>query len=239
MGQISRSLFFFVILFLANVIQAITGFAGTLLAMPFSIRLLGAEEAKTLLNFFTMLACLGVAVQGRRHIRWGELGKILLGMSLGMAAGIWAYRAFPLGILLKGYGLLIIAVTVRNMVRPGGARMPAPVMWLVLFLAGVIHGMFVSGGALLVIYAAVKLPDKDEFRATVASVWVALNGFLAFSYGWEGSYTPQTLWTLALGLVPLALALWTGARLYSKVDQIRFTKLNNILLLLSGASALF
>ena len=38
--------------------------------------------------------------------------------------------------------------------------------------------MFVSGGALLVIYATQVLKEKEEFRATVAPVWVVLNFFL-------------------------------------------------------------
>lgn len=41
----------------------------------------------------------------------------------------------------------------------------------------IIHGMFVSGGALLVIYATQVLKEKEEFRATVAPVWVVLNFF--------------------------------------------------------------
>ena len=40
----------FLALLFANGIQAITGFAGTLLAMPPCIRLIGADDAKTVLN---------------------------------------------------------------------------------------------------------------------------------------------------------------------------------------------
>ena len=54
---------FQIVLFLSNTIQTITGFAGTLLAMPFSIRLVGIEEAKAVINIFTMLACAVIAVQ--------------------------------------------------------------------------------------------------------------------------------------------------------------------------------
>ena len=44
-------------------------------------------------------------------------------------------------------------------------------------LAGIIHGMFVSGGALLVVYASGALPRKEEFRATMAAVWFFLGFF--------------------------------------------------------------
>ena len=45
-------------------------------------------------------------------------------------------------------------------------------MICILLAAGMIHGMFVSGGALLVVYATLVLKDKEEFRATVALIWV-------------------------------------------------------------------
>ena len=50
--------------------------------------------------------------------------------------------------------------------------------WAVLLGAGVVHGMFVSGGALLVVYAAATFRDKEVFRSTLAAVWVILNGLL-------------------------------------------------------------
>ena len=43
MSNTTRYSLFFVVIFFANIIQAITGFAGTTLAMPFSIILVGGE----------------------------------------------------------------------------------------------------------------------------------------------------------------------------------------------------
>ena len=40
-----KELLFFVTIFLANIIQGITGFAGTILAMPFGIMLMGYDVA--------------------------------------------------------------------------------------------------------------------------------------------------------------------------------------------------
>ena len=45
-----KEIIFLFVLFVANVIQAITGFAGTVLAMPPSIYLLGMDNAKVVLN---------------------------------------------------------------------------------------------------------------------------------------------------------------------------------------------
>ena len=52
-----KELLFLLVLFVSNVIQAITGFAGTVLAMPPSVYLLGLDHAKVVLN------CYGLAVR--------------------------------------------------------------------------------------------------------------------------------------------------------------------------------
>ena len=44
-----KELLFLLVLFVSNVIQAITGFAGTVLAMPPSVYLLGLDHAKVVL----------------------------------------------------------------------------------------------------------------------------------------------------------------------------------------------
>ena len=45
-----RNMIFLLVLFVANVVQAVTGFAGTLLAMPPAMMLIGVHEAKVILT---------------------------------------------------------------------------------------------------------------------------------------------------------------------------------------------
>ena len=59
-----KDLLFLIVLFVSNVIQAITGFAGTVLAMPPSAYLLGLDHAKVVLNAMAWLSGLLIAVTG-------------------------------------------------------------------------------------------------------------------------------------------------------------------------------
>ena len=58
MNHIVSSILFLFVILVANTIQVLTGFAGNMLAMPFSIHLIGVNEAKTVLNVFNLVACL-------------------------------------------------------------------------------------------------------------------------------------------------------------------------------------
>ena len=87
------------ILFVANTVQTITGFAGNLLAMPPSIRLIGPESASAVINVFTVVACLIIAVRNRRYIRVRILVKMVALMLVGMAIGAWLLKAVAFDLL--------------------------------------------------------------------------------------------------------------------------------------------
>ena len=105
-----REILFFLILFGANLIQAITGFAGTLLAMPPSMQLLGVDEAKSVLAVLDQLSCLLIVLTGFRHINWKEFGKMAVLMVVGMFVGMRIFEAFPIQQLLTLYGAMILCI---------------------------------------------------------------------------------------------------------------------------------
>lgn len=231
-----KMILFFIVLFVANVIQAITGFAGTLLAMPVSMILIGVNEAKVILNIMAFLSCLWIAIKSRKDIQYKTLGTILIFMGIGMAVGVWLFQIVSLDFLLPCYGVLIMIIALKNLLIQKQRNLPKWTLLVSLLAAGVIHGMFVSGGALLVIYAAAVLKDKNQFRATVAPVWLVLNIFLMASDYLHGYMTPEVMKITGISIVPLFLAVFLGNRLHEKINQQTFLKMTYILLIISGVS---
>ncbi len=102
---------------------------------------------------------------------------------------------------------------------------------------GIIHGMFISGGSFLVVYAVWVLHEKQEFRATVSAVWVVLNSFLLYDHYQAGYFTAQTGRILVISVLPFLMAVWLGNQLVQKISAEKFLLLTYILLLASGAVA--
>ena len=236
MDETLRYLLIFLVLLFANGIQAITGFAGTLLATPPSIHLMGAEDARTVLNLLAQASCFLILLQSWREVVWRALGRMLALMLVGMAAGVALYRALPLDFLLVVYGVFILLVAVQKLCFPRLWQGKSP-LWVVP-LAGVIHGMFVSGGALLVVYASAALPKKETFRATMAAVWFVLGFFFTGTQLAGGAVTAGAWQLTAFGLVPLLLGTWAGGRLLPHISQDAFLKLTYLLLAVSGVLAI-
>ena len=127
-----KELLFLLVLFVSNVIQAITGFAGTVLAMPPSVYLLGLDHAKVVLNVMAWLSGLMIAVTGYRHINWKELLKMSAVMLVGMFAGIQICRIVKSeNILLTIYGIIIVVVALKNLCIHTEKKLPDLILWIV------------------------------------------------------------------------------------------------------------
>lgn len=237
-----KEILFLVVVFFANVIQCITGFAGTVLAMPFSIMLIGYETAKPILNILGIAASLFIVIKEYRHINKKELLKIIGFMAIGILFSFFLSDAFSgyESILYKFLGILIIIIALinaYNFYKKKETKEPNLFLSiLILIFSGLIHGLFVCGGMLVVTYANTKLKDKNEFRSTLSAVWLILNSIIMIGDIRNGYLHSDTLILLAAALAVLILSLITGNLIYKKLSRESFLKLTYVLMIISGIS---
>lgn len=224
--------------FFAYAVQAITGFAGNIFAMPVGTSLLGLHPTVAILNAMGFFACGLLTVLNRKSINWRELGKIVSVMVVFMVVGIWLDTVVPLDALLRIYGAVVIFVALRNLLIPRQKFMPEWALWIVLVLAGLIQGMFVSGGAFLVIYASQKLRNRQQFRITLSATWAILNFVYALLAFHQGNFTGDVVQIIVMCMPLAVLATFLGNRLQKKISQEKFLKLTYILLLFIGVTLL-
>ena len=269
---------FFLVILLSNIIQGITGFAGTILAMPPSLMLVGYDTAKPVLNVLGLLSGIYVFAGHRKHVCWGELKKIVAVMAAGIVGGIFlkgffAGRERALYALL---GLFVVCLSLQGLHKlwrdwlgtqedaAAGAEAAAEAkaaagaktaeakaaaegkaagpdkagLYLLLGLAGIVHGIFVSGGPLLIGYLTKRIQDKVSFRATISTVWVVLNTIILLDDIRSGLWNPELV-KIQVASIPFLLAgMAVGSRLYAKMSQRLFMLIIYVLLFVSGISLL-
>lgn len=239
-----RKVLFLLVVLLTNIIQGITGFAGTVLAMPVSVLLVGFETAKPVLNVLGILAGLYVVVTSYKHIDKKEFLKITAVMLVGIVAGIFLRGMFTgnPSLLYKLLGTIVVLVGVigiiKSFLKKGDTDKPQnPVLsYSLLIGSGIVHGMFVCGGPLLVSYLTGRLREKESFRATISAVWVVLNTVIMFDDIREGLFSKELLIILAISSAVMFLAMFIGSVLYKKMSRELFMKITFVLLIISGAS---
>ena len=226
---------FLVILFIAFTVQSLTGFGGPLIAMPLGISVVGVELAKPVITFCAWLSAAVIAVRNRKSIVYRELFKMSGVMIVFMIAGLWLFTNVEISFLQVIYGIIVICIGLKKLFFPSEKAVPKLMAALAICLAGVMQGLFVSGGSFLVIYAIGAIPEKQQFRATLSGVWAVVNIMLLISYALDGSFTQPVLSTAALGMIPLAAAVVCGSLLAGKMNQKIFLKGAYVLLVISGA----
>ena len=105
---------------------------------------------------------------------------------------------------------------------------------LLLIGAGIVHGMFVSGGPLLIGYLSNEIKEKTSFRATISTVWIILNSMILVQDICAGMWNAGLVMTQCISIPFLIAGMAAGSVLVKRMSQEIFMKLTYILLFISG-----
>lgn len=229
---------FWTAFFIAYTLQAITGFAGNVFSMPAGIATIGMSTSVVVLNICGCLACGIIAIANWKDVNKRELIKVCSSMFVFMVIGIYLNNLLSVDILMKIFGVFVLLVGLRNLFFPSRKYMRKWMLWVILAGSGLIQGMFVSGGALLVVYAMQKYQTKAEFRATLSAIWTVLNFIYAAYMLATGHGTTDMLIILAVCIPLIALATVLGSFISRRLSQKVFLKLSNVILVGIGLAIL-
>lgn len=230
-----EELLFYLVVFLTNTLHAITGFAGTMLATPLSVHLIGLDPSRVVLNLVAMAISVVILLKEYKLIQWDLLKFSCLYMIIGMVLGYSLYQIVDQTLLLRCYGVMMICVALGKIREKEPKEIPEIAMKFILIVAGIFQGLFSSGGPLLVVYLSTKINDKNVFRATTSTIWIILGTVFFFqNLNVTGTYE---LYLTATAMIPLAAGIALGTQILKKISQELFMKITSYLLLLSGIFA--
>ncbi len=226
-----KEIFSAIVLFTTHLLEAITGFGSTVLALPFLNVTLGLRLSVQLLCCLSWFLSFYIVLRSWKSIPPKELLFIVCWVGLGVPIGIWIFDRLPAVQLCLLLGVFMVLAGVRG--EPTVLRKSAPesgvparrsiLLKLVLLAGGIIQGAFGSGGPFVVIYSAKALPDKHAFRVTLSTLWLTMNSIRLVYWGIRGE-----LWNAELGrcLVwgfPVVIAgIFLGDFLHRRVSEYHF-----------------
>jgi uncharacterized membrane protein YfcA len=222
-------------------VEAAIGFGATVLAAALGAQLVGLD---TLLPAFVPInMCLSIwlLLRTRRQVAWRVLAveaapAVVVGAAIGLALAHVDARL----LLQLVFAVLVVGMAALELGRLVGAPVvedkPLP-LWIartILLVGGVAHGLFGTGGPMLVYVLRRRVPDKTAFRGTLAVIWLSLNTGLIVNFAALGLYAERTAWvagTLALTVAP---AFLLGSWLHKRLDARAFQRAVCVLLLVAG-----
>ena len=228
------------VIFITHTLESVTGFGCTVLAFPFVIALLeDLERTKIILSILVWVLAFYFVVTKFRHIQWKQFGIIVILAGLGMPAGMLLFKNFDAVTLKKALGVFIaLSATIQLYKSYVPANKVRPLSKLngyaFLFAGGIVHGAFAAGGPLIVLYSALKIPEKGQLRATMCMLWITLNTILIFQYLLEKKLTLSIGYEILFLLPFLVAGIFAGEAIHNKISEIHFKKIVFSSLLLVG-----
>lgn len=224
-----------IIILLAYTLEAITGFGSVVIALALGALLLPIDR------LLPILVPLNVCMSGYLCWRYHRLidRRLLLGTLAGYALLPW----LDAEALKRGFGVLILWFAGGELWRlfrhaPVRGHTPGWVMRLATGAAGICHGLFASGGPLLVYALAGSTLDKARLRATLISVWFTLNGLLTLAFLFDGRLVPA-LPQIGAYAPLLLFGVGLGERLHHRLSEQHVRVLIYLMLLAAGALLLY
>lgn len=224
----------------SSTIEAITGFGSIVIALSLGALLLPISAMLPVLVPLNILMTGTIAWKNRHHIDKALLLKLVLPlMASGTLAGYFLRPWLGESLLKSLLGVLICWFASRELWRlfkhVPSHRHPPWLSRILTFAAGLTHGLFASGGPLLVYAMAGKHLDKGRLRATLVTVWFSLNLGLTIAFLLDGTLIPA-LPRVATYLPVLATGYFLGEFLHHRLDERRFRQVVCVMLIVTGGA---
>ena len=206
--------------------EAMTGFGSIVIAISLGALLFPIDWLQTVLVPLNICMTGFLTWRHRRHIDVKLLLRVIMPFMLfGTLVGFWLQPYLGGAGLKLAFAMLILWFSGRELWRlhRNTAVRIRPLWWSrsIIALAGVTHGLFASGGPLLVYGLAATTLDKARFRASLIVVWFSLNSLLTVLFLVEGRLQ-QSWWAVLVYLPLIPLGIWLGERFHNQVDEARF-----------------
>jgi uncharacterized membrane protein YfcA len=221
-----------------------TGF-GAAAAMPLLALII---PLKVLIPAWTLIGLTaGVTLLGRdrAHIAWADMARLLPACLVGIAIGLYVFTSLDARTLAKGLGGLIVMYGVYSFwltAQPktrwqASPRLIAPIAGVLGGAVGTTFGTMAS--VFFAIYFDAIRMAKDNFRASMSAVLVALGIVRGLGYWAVGEYSRDVLITVAIALPMMLVGIFIGNRIHTGLSELAFRRLVAGALMVSGLALLF
>jgi uncharacterized membrane protein YfcA len=234
-------LILFGILFAAFFVGTTLGFGTTIITVTFAAQMMTIKEILPIIAPLNVTLSFYLAIRHRRHIQWSRLlRRIAPAVGLGVPVGLllfnfqeahWLQLAF--GVFVTVIAAMQLRVALTSETGEGAPLGRVPALGF-LGLGGVIHGLFNTGGPLIVYVLGREIADKSEFRSTIAALFTVLTTVLIIDYTAIGLVTRHTLAVSAIAVIPVAAGMLVGEYAHARLESRTFKRALWTLLLGGG-----
>ncbi|KJC35855.1 permease [Bradyrhizobium sp. LTSP885] len=224
--------------FVGGFVSGFSGFAMGLVVSGVWLHILTPIQTATLIAGYGLLTQ-GYGIFKLRHtIDWRKAWPLALGTVIGIPIGVSILAYLDPTYLRFGVGVLLELYAIYGLTRPVFAPMKIGIgSDLAIGVSnGLLGGLTGLGGMISTISCQWRGWPKEVQRAVFQPVLFIAFVVISISQAAAGSITRDTLALYALGIPFMVAGLWSGFKLFGKIDDETFRKSVLVLLLFAGLS---
>lgn len=233
-------LLFLMVAFAAYFVGTVLGFASSVLSVTFGALLLPLDVVLAVVAPLNVALSGYIAIRHRHHTLWRALFRRILPLvGLGVPFGLLLFNLRGLGWLRFGLGAFVFVLAALQLWSALGrvserGTLGAGVSAAMLFGGGLMHGLYGTGGPMIVYVLGREIEDKGAFRSTVATMFIPMTMALIVDYALVDMFTPRVLSLIAWSVIPVLGGVWLGEWAHRRFDNESFKLAVWVLLLIGG-----
>ena len=225
------------VIFLAALIQTISGFGFALIVMPMLVLTLGIQTAAPLV---ALTGCTLYAVNLARHrasVNVREVVRLAAAAALGIPIGVWAIQSMDGQIVQRALGLMLIAYALYSMIKPHrSTAISTKWGYPAGFLAGCLGGAYNTAGPPVIVYGDSQQWARNEFRSVLQALFL-FNALFVIAAHFAAGHMTQSIGRYFLFAIPaLLVGIVVGTLIDRRLSTERFRTVVNVMILVLGFS---
>ena len=207
------------IIFIAYTVKGLSGFGSGLIAIPLLAFIFPLTFIVPVLGLLSYSGTIMQSFHLRKQVVWRDIFPIIPFSLLGIVIAIWLLVNVDANRLVMALGVFVLMYAIYSLlplsVQAGGRR------WAIVAgsFGGLVGALFGTGGPFYVVYLKMRQLNKNQFRATIAMIFLLDGGARMTAYTIQGLFTSQVLWVVLTLLAVVFASMYLGHPLNIEIDM--------------------
>jgi len=222
--------------FIGGVTTGLAGFALALVVSGIWLHIISPTQTVALIVAYNLVTQSYAIWKLRHALDWRRVAPFIVGGSVGVPIGTVALTYVNPAYLRTGVGALLLLYSIYGLARPAFRPVQSGISSDIGigFFNGLLGGLTGLTGIIVTVWSQLRGWPKDVQRTVFQPVNLAAIVVSAVSLTIAGAVTAETIKLYVVGLPAVLAGMWTGLKLYGKLDDAAFRKVLLLLLLVSG-----
>jgi uncharacterized membrane protein YfcA len=219
----------------AGFTQGISGFGSALLAMPLLTMFIDVKIAVPLCILNGLLITSYLSMKLMRFLEWRKILPLLAGSLPGIYIGVMFLKNADSNIIKMLLGILIISYGCYSLFfSPRPRKLHRAWSYAAGFGTGFIGSAFSAGGPPTIIYTTLTGWSRDHIKATLSGFFLVSGAITAVVHSASGLVNAQVLKYFTFSALFVLLGVYTGSRLYNRINRQAYIRVMLVTLILLG-----